>query len=274
MARKIFLLLTIIIFSLEGACQPRTNGKDKYSIICQSEAILKPVGWSYSNYDEKWCGCYGICLGEYKRNSKTPRQLTANDLSGYGDKSVYSLHIAKVKADDRYFYLLYHVYWDGEYDYPAIEVGWHYYKSCSVWVITEEEYRKLSNLKIGINTILLYDYTLTSRYLTQDGKDFLKSGINNIIADAIKTNTPNKPSSMFAYKLYVKLEDDNKTIRFQLPTNDMLWEEAQIINEENAHKRAQDKMFYAHDIYKSDCVDFSTEYFEVSKIQFNKLILK
>lgn len=121
---------------------------------------------------------------------------------------------------------------------------------------------------------MLYDYTLTSRYLTRDSKDFLKSGINNIIADAIVNNTQNKPSSMFAYKLYVKLEEDNKTIRFQLPTNDMLWEDAQKINEENARKRAQDKWFYAHDIYKSDCVDFSTEYYEVSKIQFDRLIIK
>ena len=273
MIRKIFLIINIII-SLEGVCQPRNNGRDKYSIICQSEAILNPIGWSYSTYDEKWCGYYGICLGEYKRNSKTPRQLTANDLSGYGDKGIYSLHITKVKADDRCFYLLYHIYWDGEYDYPTIEVGWHYYKSCSVWVITEEEYRKLSNLKIGINTILLYDYTLTSRYLTRDGKDFLKSGINNIIASAIKNNTPNKPSDMFVYKLYVKLENDNKTIRFQLPTNDMLWEDAQKINAENEAKKQSNKWFFYTPISEYNCVNFADAYFEVSKLQFDKLIIK
>lgn len=272
--RKFLFILVINIGSLACFCQPRTNGIDKYKVISQSRPILNPIGWSYSTYDEKWCGCYGICIDDYKRNSKTPRQLTANDLSGYRDKGIYSLHITKVKADDKYFYLLYHIYWDGEYDYPAIEVGWHYYKSCSVWVMTEEEYRKLSNLKIGINTILLYDYALTSRYLTQEGKDFLKSRLNNIIADAIKTNAPNEPSSMFTYKLYVKLEEDNKTIRFQLPTSDMLWEDAQKINKENARKREQDKWYYKSDISKYDCIDFSMQYFEVSKLQFDRLIIK
>lgn len=272
--RHYLFVFIFVVYGVSALCQPRVNSGDRYKIVAQSQPITNPVGWCYSSYDEKWCGCYGICIGEYKRNSKTPRRLTANQMSGYGDDGIYSLYVSKVKADDRYFYLLYHIYWDGEYDYPTIEVGWHYYKSCSVWLITEDEYKKFSNLEVGVNTVLLYDYALASRYLTQDGKDYLKAGIGNIIVDAIKTNAPNKPNSMFIYKLYIKLEEDNKTIRFQLPTTNMLWEDALKINEENERKRAQDKWYFKSDIYKSDCVDFSTEYFEISKVQFDKLIFK
>lgn len=272
--RQYLFILAIIVGFLECFCQPRTNGIDKYKVISQSQTILNPIGWSYSTYDEKWCGCYGICIGDYKRNSKTPRRLTANDLSGYGDTGIYSLHITKVKADDKYFYLLYHIYWDGEYDYPAIEVGWHYYKSCTVWVMTEDEYHKLINPQVGINTVLLYDYTLTSRYLSQAGKDHLKSGINNIIADAIRSNLPNKPNSSLEYKLYIKLEDDNKTIRFQLPTHKMLWGEAEKINAENEAKKQSDKWFFYTPISEYNCVNFADAYFEVSKLQFDKLKIR
>lgn len=71
-----FFLFLFIICALSALCQPRVNSSDRYKIVAQSQPITNPVGWSYSTYDEKWCGCYGICLGEYKRNSKTPRQLT------------------------------------------------------------------------------------------------------------------------------------------------------------------------------------------------------
>ena len=274
MMRKVFIILILSIIPLIARGQPWSNATDKYKVISQSQVITNPIGWCYSTYDEKWCGCYGICIGEYRRNSKTPRRLTASDIAGYGDDGIYSLHITKVKADDNYFYLLYHIYWDGEWDYPAIQVGWNYYKSCTVWVMTDDEYHKLTNPQVGINTILLYDYTLTSRYLTQSGKDHLKSGINNIIADAIKSNLPNKPNSSLEYKLYVKLEEDNKTIRFQLPTYKMLWSEAEKMNKENEARKQSDKWFFYTPISEYNCVNFSDTYFEISKLQFDKLIIK
>ncbi len=85
MMRKVFMILILSIIPLVGICQPRSNGTDKYKVISQSQVITNPIGWCYSTYDEKWCGCYGICIGEYRRNSKTPRRLTASDIAGYGD---------------------------------------------------------------------------------------------------------------------------------------------------------------------------------------------
>lgn len=49
----------------------------------------------------------------------------------------------------------------------------------------------------------------------------------------------------------------------------MLWEEGQKINKK---KEAEGKLFLR--IHNSDCVDFSEEYFEVSKTQFDRLIIK
>lgn len=271
MKQRFVVFLLSMFYSVSVFCQPRTNGVNKFKIEAQSQSIIEPVGWYYSSFDEKWCGCYGICIGEYKRNDKIPRRLTDSDISGSGNRGIYSLHIAKAKAEEKNFYLLYHIYWDGEWDYPALQVGWKYYKSCSVWVMTESEYNKLINPNIGVNIIQLYDYTMTARYLTQEGKDHLKSGLNNIISEALTTGGPVKENAYWKYKLYVKLEDDGKTIRFKLPTYEMLWSEAQKINAENELKKQNDKRFFYSPIDKYECVDFATDYFEVSKVQFDKL---
>ena len=273
---KTFLLFFFILCSCPLYSQPRTNGTDKYKIVARSQSVIDPIGWSYSSYDEKWCACYGLCNDEYKRNSTTPRRLPASEIAGYGDKGIISLQIAKAKANEKNFYLLYHIYWDGEWDYPALQVGWRYYKSCSVWVMTEEEYNKMVNPNIGVNTIQLYDYVIATRYQTQSSQDHLKSGTNRIIADMLETGLTNPKSaySSYNYKLYVKLEEDGKTVRFKLPTTDMLWSEAQEINAQNELKKQQNKYYYYTPIGKYKCVDFDDDYFEVSNLVFKKLIVK
>lgn len=195
--------------------------------------------------------------------------------SGYNERGIYSLQTKKIKTnDDNIFYLLYHIYWDGEYNYPALEVGWRVYKTCKVWVITEDEYNKLLNPEVGITTINLYDWALTSPYPTQKSIDWLNSGINNILKDAIESGISSKPYLDRTSKWYIKVEEDEKTIRFQLPTDKYLWSDAEKINKENESKQITNKYFYFTPISKSDCINFDEQYFEISKTQFDGLIIK
>ena len=122
----------------------------------------------------------------------------------------------------------------------------------------------------------LYDYVIATRYQTQSSQDHLKSGTNRIIADMLETGLTNPKSaySSYNYKLYVKLEEDGKTVRFKLPTTDMLWSEAQEINAQNELKKQQNKYYYYIPIGKYKCVDFADDYFEVSNLVFKKLIVK
>ncbi|WP_290086519.1 hypothetical protein, partial [Muribaculum intestinale] len=107
-----------------------------------------------------------------------------------------------------------------------------------------------------------------------EGQEHLEWHLKRLFENPISSEDISKAyNHSFAEKWYIKKENAN-TIRFALPTSDMLWEEAQKINEENARKREQDKWYYKSDISKYNCVDFSTRYFEVSKIQFDKLKIK
>ena len=275
-----YIVLSIIIFisfisSITSYSQPRVNNSTTFSTISQSKIISNPVGWSFDTHSEKWCGYYGLCNSTYERNSVTPKKLTSNTLSGFNDRGIYSLQTKKIKTDDdNIFYLLYHIYWDGEYDYPAIEVGWRVYKTCKVWLITEDEYKKLINPEIGINTISMYDWTVSSPYPTQSSIDWLNTNINKMVKDATVTGKPSKPRNSGDYKWYVKLEDDGNTVRFLLPTYKQLWSEAEKINKENEIKKSENQFYHYVPTQKYHCVDFNEEYFEISRNQYDGLIIK
>lgn len=266
----------MLFCTLTSASQPRVNSSKTYSVISSSQILSYPVGWELNDLG-KWCGYYGVISGDYQNNSKTPKRLTAYAMSGYNSKGIVSLQFKKVRSFDNVYYILYHIYYDGYYDYPAIYEDWHYNKCCMIYVFTEEEYAKIFNLSDGINTIKVYDSCCTSEYysyLSKDGQEHLEGHMKRIFESPISQEMINKAySHTFADKWYIKRENAT-TIRFALPTSDMLWEDAQKINEENARKREQDKWFYASDISKYNCVDFLTEYFEVSKVQFDKLKIK
>lgn len=269
----IVLLWVIILFPLALKSQPRVNEAYIFHKVAESKTITEPIGWNYDTDTKKWCGYYGLCLPVYKRNSETPIRLTTETISGYGSRGIYSLQIKKIVAKNKTFYLLYHIYWDGEYRYPTLQVDWVKYKSCRVWLITSDEYEKLKDLSIGLNSIILYDYTLTDHYPAQSYVDELEARINRMVQDALQTGTVTKPDQYRTPKFYIKVEDDGKTIRFQLPSNKYLWSEAEEINKTNEKKKLENKWFHYTPIYKSDCIDFDEEYFEVTNIQFNNLIV-
>ena len=59
-------------------------------------------------------------------------------MSGYNSKGIVSLQFKKIKSFDKIYFVLYHIYYDGYYDYPAIYEDWHYNKCCMIYVFTED----------------------------------------------------------------------------------------------------------------------------------------
>lgn len=270
--KKAIAVLMVIFSSLSLFSQPRTNPDDAYIITSQSQLISLPIGWYYSPFDEKWCGYYGLTMGEYKGNHKIPKRLTADALSGAGDRGIYSLQVKKAIVNQETFYLLYHVYWTGEYDYPAIERGWRYWKDCNIYVIPEIEYEKLNNLQNGINKINILDIVMVYKHGTASGNNNAKAQLNEIFRGI---SAPDRYNAKFKdYVMYVKLEDDNTTVRFQIPTDDKLWCEAQQENEDNERRKANGEIYHYWQNYETDCVNYDREYYEITKQQLSMLLIK
>lgn len=272
--------LIFLIFSVSAVlhtlAQPRNNNTSTYfKVLSYSQVIPSPVGWYYNEASEKWSGYYGAICSEYSNNHRTPKRMTADDLSAFNDSGILSLQVKKVKSNDKIYYLLYHRFWNGEFDYPAIQRGWRYWKDCKVYIIEESEFNKFLNPEIGINSIRILDYETPYDMGLLKGESTLNSNLNTKFKE-ISSATPDKPFKSYwsDYVIYVKLEEDGKTLRFHLPTNKQLWSEAQEINAQNELKKQSDKYHYYREIYKYDCIDFSTEYFELSPTQYSLMKIK
>lgn len=265
---RILIFLTLAVFAiLNSNAQPRVNPIDNnYKQLRVSGLVQNPVGWYLIN--GKWCGYYGVINNEYKNNSKTPINLAVSTKSKINN-NIISMQFKELKSNDSLYYALYIVKYDGWYDYPHICQDWHYYKTCDIHIFTKKEYQKLKDLKVGINTINSFRLTGPEKYTTYNsvqGQREIKVRLDNIFDDIKNDSSALYPNSY--NKWYVKVEEDNKTVRFILPTYKILWEEAQQINK----KKEKDRYYLPISHY--DCVDFSTEYFELPKVQFDKLIIK
>lgn len=269
----IWLMLAFItIVNCDVIAQPRVNPvSNNYKQLAESGVIETPVGWCLDNIDGKWCGYYGVISNAYKNNSSKPITMSAYDRAFHSD-NISSMQFKKFESNDSIYYALYLVKFKGYYDYPAIYKGWHYYKNLEIYLFTSEEYNKLKNLKEGINTIYSFATAGTDlgyRYGTAQGKQHIDLRLQNIFNDLVNDEKFKErlKDYRFKNKFYVKLEDDN-TIRFNIPTISQTWEEAEEINKANEGKRGYIP------IRDYDCVNFSKEYFEVTKAQFDKLLIK
>ena len=269
---KIIVIVLLSAASIISCyAQPRANSKNNFKLVAESGKIENPIGWSLDQTVGKWCGYYGVLINDYKNNSTRPLQVSIYQRSQL--TNISSMQIKKYEAENDVYYALYIINYNGYYDYPAIYEGWHYYKDCWIYLFTEEEYQKIYDLKEGFNKIHTFTFFSTNvdhKYGTASGTLFINHSLNEIFSgmlndEGYRHNRINNPR--FGENWYIKVEDE-KTIRFILPTSDYLWEDAQQINKQKENDR------YYLPIRKSSCVDFSNEYFEVSKTQFDKLIIK
>lgn len=264
------------LFSYLALGQPRINNTTSYYQVISSGKIVRlPVGWCYNDRTGKWSGYYGAIDSEYRNNHRTPKKLTPDDLSAFNDCDIFSLQVKKVKSKNKEYYLLYHRYWNGEFDYPSIQRGWRYWKDCKVYIIEDDEFEKFLNPKIGISKIHILDYATPYDLGELKGDNTLNSNLNTMFKE-ISECTPDNPYNSYwsNYCIYIKLEDDGKTLRFRLPTDKMLWVDAQVINKQNEKKKEKDPYFFYTEIDKYNCIDFDSEYFELSPAQYTLLKIR
>lgn len=254
------IIVSVSFFSL--FTQQRVSAPNLVHSVSKSAIITNPVGWSYSEWDKKWCGHFGLCLDDYNKNDIKPSQLSSYVLSGYGNRGISSLQFEKITVRNKIYYLLHHIYWDGEYKYPHIERGWFTYKSCEVFVFTASEYNKLFNLSTGINVVKVFDVTGTSYPNTVKSKNYLNSNYNRIFEDSISEDIGISPKIAYysPHYFYVKLEEDGQTVRFQLPNN----KELRGVTEKN-----REGCLNLH-----EWIDFDKEYFELPLSKWTQLHIK
>lgn len=258
------LFCTIILFvnSIHLFAQQRVSTPNLVHFVSKSSIISNPVGWSYSDWDKKWCGHIGLCLDNYSKNDIKPLPLSIDDLSGAGNRGILSLQFEKISVRNQIYYLLHHIYWDGEYKYPHIERGWFTYKSCDVYIFTANEYNKLFDLSTGINVVKVFDETGTSYPNTAKARNYLNSNYNRIFEDSVSGNIGTNPKIAYytPHYFYVKLEDDGQTVRFQLPNNKELKDvtEKKLVGILDRH----------------EWVDFDKEYFELPLSKWIQLQIK
>lgn len=271
MKTKLLLLIFLLGIGYSAQCQPRVSSIDKYKVISKSQILSLPIGWFYDSFSDRWCGYYGLTCGEYKNNHKTPRHMTADELSGAGEQGIYSMHVQKVQSGEKNFYLLYHIYYTGDWDYPAIERGWRYWKDCNIYVFSEDEYTKLINPQIGLNKIKVFDIARIYKYGTAQANIDIKTQLNKIFRETL-SNSEERTGFDKDNIFYLKLEDDGKTVRFHIPTNKKLWSEAQIENEKIRKEKGD--LAYYYEIKEYHCLDFEHEYYELTPSQFALLKVK
>lgn len=270
---KYFILFisTLTPFSLIGYGQKRINKTTNYfNYISSSQEVITPTGWYFLPDLERWSGYYGAICAEYEKNHNTPKKLTSEELSYFEDRGIYSLQIKKVNFSDKNYYLMFHTYWTGEWEYPAIYVGWNYFKNCRIYIFEEEEFEKFLTPKIGINKIKIKTWTYGDDNYTQSLNSTFRS---------LNLHSENKKDDNFNIKrteefFYIKLEDDGQTLRFHLPTSKILWDEVKDNDGKKIERVPVDDdicIVYENQYYSHDCIDFTNSYFELTPLQYNKL---
>ena len=267
--KKIVCFLLLCCFAFTTFAQPRVNGTKSYSVVESSGILSNPVGWKYNDLD-KWCGWYNVIDGEYENNSTVPKQVPVTTQSHFDNAGILSLQFKKIKSHGNIYYALYHTYYSGYYDYPAIYEGWNVRECCAIYIFTPEEYSKLTNLREGITSVKVYKSIYPSRrynYKTKDGQEELERGLKETFVKPITTKML-RSSYLHPTIWYVKKESDG-SIRFQVPTHHELWSPEAEAKE---RKKPFGNNEMSLEIAKRDYVDFNTAYFETSALNFKKLI--
>ena len=169
-------------------------------------------------------------------------------------------------------YMLYIGQSDHYYDYPSIYKGYHGYKMKRVFFMRQEEYDKMWNLQVGINKIRLLNSMCTFGHYraTYDNQTEMLAYVFGDGGFSLNYRSYNDPYTKGKFEpltWYIKKEDDG-TIRFQFPTDRGLLEDAIEYNK----KFSKDDWISKRS--EKEAKDFSTEYYEISNINYQKLKIK
>ena len=151
------LFIISLLFCCATFAQKRVNGGSNYKIEQASPIVTNIIGWSYNSSVEKWTGCYNAIAMFSLQRSKDPDKIqTLTDKMMSVCENTISIQIKKVAYKDQYFYLFYKRYWAGAYRYPHIKKDWYHWNDGDLYVLEEDEYKKLYNLDSNITNLNIH----------------------------------------------------------------------------------------------------------------------
>lgn len=257
--------ILLIILTMLCACtfaQPRVNGTDIHTKLIKSSPVVSNfVGWAYDSYKQRWSGYYNAIINEYNNNSKTPKRLSASTLAKKtifeGISNIADIQTKKYFFENKTYYLFLVKEWLCYYDYPELQIGYHFRNFTYVYATTDDEYNKIHTISDSINRIAIYKlgcYPYLEAFFPSYKNidfmlmDYFHSGEDKI-GDMIK-EYQNQQKEKLRYGLYFsdcsflyyKKEDSNSSIRFSR--------------------------------FNSEDCNFEYEYYEIPITEWNKLIIK
>lgn len=204
------LMLASITANQAIIAQPRVDGGTSAKVIKSSPVVSNFIGWAYDETAEKWCGYYNTIFGKFRNNNRTPRRMVPEDMAVFDN--VVSLQVKKVIYGGDTYYLLLSAYYKGKYKYPTIEEDWYCKKVTNIYLLTEDEYAKLKDLKPGINTIYSASSISFGGGIGFGLYDDFSTAMMNLFKEKYKDKIPTY------YRFYIKKENE-KIYRFQSVTN-------------------------------------------------------
>lgn len=196
-----------IVLSFLGAfviivlcAQPRIDGNFSTKVKEESPLLTNIVGWGYDKTNEKWAGHYNVIIPVFKGNNNIkPARINPRNRDTYDN--IINLQMKSVLCNDSVFYFLYHRFWRGSWDYPALQIDWRTSKETAIYILTSEEFSKMKNLQMGENIINIYKVSWTGE---ENALTFAKVTLKDILENPSKAQTPDK--------IVIKKENEN-TIR-------------------------------------------------------------
>ena len=159
---KRFIFYIILFHSLCASAQPRVNGTTELPKLQKSSLLMSNiVGWSYDDEKQRWCGYYNALIDEYRNNSNTPKKMSATYLAKQKHfaaiPNLISLQTKKYTFENRTYYMFFAKYYDCDYDYPELQLGFHLIKCTDVFVTTEKEFAKIRHSNNSLDSILVFN---------------------------------------------------------------------------------------------------------------------
>lgn len=229
MNMKKVITLTFILIGFAGLAmaQPRVNGTKTIPKLMKSSALVSNItGWAYEYEKQRWCGYKNAIYHEYKNNSKIPVKLAPafiakKEYFGWLTNNIINIQTRKYSFEGRTYYMFLLQSWTAYYDYPAIQVGYHYLKTTDVYMTTQEEFSKICSPSDSISKIIIKHLGGTPK---RDEWFPSYNSIQNLLMDNFHTNDTTLIKEIIGYEdnefkmyshcgyLYFKKEGNN--VRF------------------------------------------------------------
>ena len=204
--RKFFILcLMAFVMCVNANAQERVNG-DKYSFNNSTSNIQQITQWSYNDRTEEWRG---------NNNCST------------------TLSIKTFIYNNETHYVLCLQYLTGAYKYPSIKEGWHSWVEYHYVLISENDYKIITNSNEGFYTFKFYGED------TRNKDDENRIIRETLISQNEKSWLDELEISIFFYKDVVRFN----TSKYYL------WE------------------------YSNEVKELKNHYYEVSKVEWSKLTI-